>query len=367
MRMVVLGVGGLLIGLVMLFGLNLLVKGVRNVAHGLGSRSWPRVAGKVTGTEVERDVVVSRDRRSASVTWDPTTSIRYVVDGQEHTTTTLHFGQTLGSSDRSDALLQSFRFPPGKKVQVAYRPGDPATAVLNPGLHPDAFWLVGAGLAFLLPALLCLFLLPAMAGAARPDPAQEAFGRRVHETMERAKRGEAVDLDLPPPPRMAMGGGDRVGAAGAALFGAVALGLGLLAVTVGLQRLAQGRASERWPVATGEVVHSGAREDAREDEPSDPDPLAEGHVVYRYEVEGEPHFNNVRSFAKVGSGGDIEAVRARYRKGARVEVRYSPTDPDVSALEAGNAPLAWLIPGIGAVLLLFGMAVFRWVVPGMMR
>jgi hypothetical protein len=153
---------------------------------------------------VVKDVDVSKGggfrRGRALVTWDPTTVVRYSLDGHEHSTTVLHFGQTLGSGDRSDALLQGFRFPAEKSVMVSVRPGDPATAVLDPGLHPDAFWLVGAGLAFLLPALLCLFVLPAMAGLARPSGADDAFAAHVHESIDRAWRGERVDVDDAPPP-----------------------------------------------------------------------------------------------------------------------------------------------------------------------
>jgi hypothetical protein len=60
-------------------------------------------------------------------------------------------------------------------------------------------------------------------------------------------------------------------------------------------------------------------------------------------------------------------VRAHYRKGAKVNVRHSPANPDLSILEPGNVPASWLVPGIGAALLLFAAAIFKFMIPAMMR
>ncbi len=46
---------------------------------------------------------------------------------------------------------------------------------------------------------------------------------------------------------------------------------------------------------------------------------------------------------------------------------YFPTDPDVAVIEPGNTSAALVLPGIGAVLLLFSLAIFIWIVPAIVR
>src|ERR1700730_12025014 len=151
----------LAIALVALFGLYLFIKGVRNVQMASASSRWPTTSGKVVHSEPTREVTED-DKNGSSVTFSTTTTIQYTVDGQDYTTSLLHFGQTLGSSDKSEAALLRLRFPEGKPVTVSYDPSHPATGVMKPGVHAEAFWLPGAGLAFLLPAVLCLLLGPSM-------------------------------------------------------------------------------------------------------------------------------------------------------------------------------------------------------------
>jgi hypothetical protein len=57
----------------------------------------------------------------------------------------------------------------------------------------------------------------------------------------------------------------------------------------------------------------------------------------------------------------------RYKTGQHVKVSYLPADPDISVLEPGNTGVAFVIPGIGIVLILFSLAVFYWIVPGVSK
>jgi len=356
-------VGAVAIGLVVLFGLYLFLKGVRNVQMALASTKWPQTSGVVVRSETTRSVTKSTRTSDGSVSFSTETVIRYVVNGHEYTTDVLHFGQTLGSDDKSVAALQRMRFPEGRKVTVSYNPRNPSTGVMKPGLHAEAFWLPGAGLAFLVPAALCLMVGWTMASGFAAD--DQTFANSVHSAIEEAARtGKLPDRPIPPPRDL---GGDAASTVVAVLFGAVACGLGVLALTAGLQRMWRGHASQNWPTTQGVVVFSMNGEDAASNDTDAPTYYSQ--FVYQYEVAGTKHFNNVRQFAQVegGSSEDAARIASTYQKGAIVKVSYFPTDPDVAVLEPGNTNSALVLPGIGAVLLLFSLAIFIWVVPAVSK
>ena len=367
MNKLFIAIGVLVVGLVVAFGLYLFLKGARNVQLALASTEWPKTSGMVMGSETTRNVDKGTRRTAASVTFSTKTMIRYLVNKQEYTTSVLHFGQTLGSSDKSEAALQRLRYPEGKEVPVSYNPGNPSIAVMKPGLHAEAFWLPGAGLAFFLPAALLLIMVPSVVRGIVAD--DKAFNDSVDRAIEAARRGEVPsDRDFSSPPRDAA---DKAMGVVAAVFGAVACGLGLLALTAGLQRAWHGAASTHWPTAKGVVIF--ARKGGGEGGGDAPDDTTDtayyARFVYQYEVAGARHFNNVRRFSQVEGGSAEEAARieSRYRKGAGVKVSYFPTDPDVSVLEPGNISAALWLPGIGVVLILFSLAVFIWVVPAIAK
>jgi hypothetical protein len=343
MNKIVLAICLLMVGMVALLGLYLFLKGARRIQLAVASTKWPKTSGKVISSETTRDVSTTRDvdtnKVSPSVTFNTLTKISYTVDGLGYTTDQLRFGQTLGSGDMSDAEVKRLRYPPGKEVTVSYDPANPASSVMKPGLHAEAFWLPGAGLAFLIPSLLCMFLLPGIFRDFTTD--RQAFEDYVNTAIEQRR------TDLGPPPQSR----DKVMPVAAAFFGAVFCCLGILALTAGLQRALNGAASQHWPTVPGEVIRTGS------DEPVDTTHTASRtRLIYKYDVAGVTHFNNVRQFAQV------EDV-ARYQTGQHVKVSYLPADPDISVLEPGNTGVSLILPGIGAVLILFSSAVFYWIVP----
>jgi hypothetical protein len=374
-------IGILVITPVFLFGSFLLIKGLRNIQMSFASVHWPRAAGMVASSVTTR-TAPTQDRTLRSMrdgprspdyaTFGTNTKIGYTVNGREYTTNMLHFGQTLGSSDRSDAVLLSLRYPEGKEVPVSYNSSSPSVAVINPGLHSEAFWLPGAGLAFLVPVALLMFLWPTMLGRPRKD--DQAFQNYVKSSFasmqKAAKSGQRVSLPGSPPPRFGGSDGKIMGVA-AGVFAAVFCGLGVLALTAGMQRAWKGYASQNWPIAHGVVVwaiKSGGPNGADLEDTSD----EPGHVarfVYEYEVEGKKHYNNIRRFEEISGGADedMERIAHRYHKGAKVEVHYLPADPDVSSVEPGNTSSAFILPGIGIAALLFGLATFKWIVPAMAK
>ncbi len=355
-----------LIGLVIFLGLYLFVKGARNVQWAMASVNWPTAPGVVLHSDTTRDVTKGTRRTAASVTFSTKTLVQYSVNGQTYTTNILHFGQTLGSSDKSEAALQALRYPAGKEVAVSYNPSNPAVAAVRPGLHSAAFWLSGAGLAFLLPAVLCMFLIPPMF---REVPMGDSdFEKSVQAAIAAAQRGETPPDTIPPPPKDP---GDRIMPVVAIGFGAVACCLGLLALTGGILRGWHGYASTSWPTTPGKIIMAqrGGGENG-EDAPDDTtDTASYARFVYEYTVNGVKHFNNLRRFAQTegGSTEEAERIAERYRKGAAVKVSYFPDDPDVAVLEPGNTGAVMVLPAIGVVILLFGLAVFKWIVPSVAR
>jgi len=344
MNKVVLAVCMLMIGLVVLFGLYLFLKGARNVQLAVVSTRWPTTSGRAVSSQTTRDASPDTRTSPSTVTFDTRTVIHYAVNGRDYTTDILHFGQTLGSGDKSEAALQRLRYPAGKDVTVSYNPASPSTAVMKPGLHAEAFWLPGAGLAFLLPAALCMFMLPAMLRSSTAD--DQAFANYVHAAIETGRPNS------PPPPRQS---GDSIMAVGGTVFGAILCGLGMLLLTSGLQRAWRGSASTSWPTTHGVVLSAGA------DEPDDTtDAAYRARLIYQYQVAGMTHFNNLRTFAQVEGG-------ATYHRGAGVKVSYFPSDPDVAVLEPGNTSDALWLPGIGVFLLLASLAIFIWLVPALSK
>jgi hypothetical protein len=373
-------IGIVVISPVFLLGSYLLVKGLRNIQMSLASVRWPKAAGMVVSSVTTRTAPTEdRIRRRADedrlpdyATFGTDTKIGYAVNGREYTTNVLHFGQTLGSSNRSDAALLSLRYPAGKEVPVSYNPGSPSVAVMNPGLHSEAFWLPGVGLAFLVPVALLVFLWPTIfGGPAKDDQAFENYVKsRMAAMQEAARSGQRVSLPDSPPPQPG-GSDDKIMGMAAGVFAAVCCGLGVLALTAGIGRAWKGWACQSWPVAHGVVVWAikGGGADGADMEDTSDEPGHRARFVYEYEGAGKKHYNNIRRFEGVSGGADadMERIAHRYRKGAKVDVRYFPADPDVSSVEPGNTGSAFLLPGIGVAALLFGLATFKWIVPAVAR
>lgn len=373
-------IGILVITPVFLLGSFLLIKGLRNIQMSIASVHWPRAAGMVVSSVTSRTAPTPNTMRRRVgddpdlpdyATFGTNTKIGYTVNGLEYTTDLLHFGQTLGSSDRSDAAMLALRYPKGKEVPVSYNPGSPSVAVMNPGLHSEAFWLVGAGLAFLLPVALLIFLWPTIfGGPGKDDQAFENYVKSSISAMQEAsKSGRPVSLPDSPPPRS--GGSDKIMGVAAGVFAAVFCGLGVLALTVGVQRAWKGYASQSWPIAHGVVVWAikGGGPDGADLEDTSDEPGHVARFVYEYEVAGKKHYNNIRRFEEISGGpdADMERIAQRYHKGAKVDVHYFSTDPDVSTVEPGNTSSALIFPGIGVAALLFGLATFKWIVPAVAK
>jgi hypothetical protein len=343
MRIAVMAAAILGVVLVLWLGGYLMFQGVRNVLRAGNSRRWPTTAGTVVAAETSRTTSTDSDiHHDVHVEYSTKTVVQYRVDGRDYTTNQIHFGQTLGSSDPSEAELQRLRYPPGAQVAVSYDPRQPWLGVLKPGVHGEAFWLPSAGLAFLLPTFALVLILPDMFRA----------------------------LGTPKDPMQLKPGGDPSMAAVAAIVAFIFTALGLLGLGAGLGRMWNGHASQRWPTTLGEVVFAKVEAADRHDKQTgELQTTFSPSFVYRYDVDGVRHFNNLRRFGRVeGQGADwASGIASRYPLGTKVPVAYFPTDPDVAVLEPGNDSEALWLPGVGLVSFLLGVAAFIWIVPGMAK
>jgi hypothetical protein len=305
-----------IMGLVICFALYLTGRGVVNVWRGFASARWPRTQGIVTAAN--ESVSVDRDRHATTTFYAANTTIRYSVQGKDYTTNLIHFGQTFGSSDPSEAAMQLLRYPVDAMVSVSYNPDDPSMGVSKPGIHADAFWLVGAGLAFLLPSIMGLAVLPGIFG--RGDAEFSGFG---------AGMGTA-----------------------AGIFAAIFCISGILALSYGSQNLWNAHASQSWPTAPGTVVSATISEnrvhiaaEAGNRNQATEEPVGSTFIfafVYAYDVDGATHYGNLRRFGGYAGAGEDWASRAarRYPVGSKVAVAFHPGDPDLAVVEPGIIPLS---------------------------
>jgi hypothetical protein len=317
------------ISVVIVFGLVIVGIGLRNVWRAMVSTRWPRVQGTVV--ESSTSTSVSRDRETGvkSATYRAKLAFSYQVGGKPYTTDTIHFGQTLGSGDSSDAELRHRRYPVGAQVSISYHPADPSIAAVKPGIYADVFWIVGAGLAFALPCIAALLFFL----TSKTEKSAFGIGLRVFASL------------------LCM--------AGAAMLAG------------GLERLWHAYASQYWPVASGVIVYQ--QQDAstsvtRNEEGDRESSTSYGtNLVFQHEVGGATHFSNTRRFGQLaGAGKDwADQIARRYPTGAQVQVAYCPSDPDLATLEPGVSSEAWWLPGAGLALLLFGVAVLVWAVPAL--
>lgn len=152
-----------------LFGLVFLGIGISQMWGNLKTASWPRTEGVI-----EQSTVVSRWEHGSSGStrmYYPKVVFRYQVDGISHVSDHIYLHGPGGVSVRSLVLGTVSEFPVGRKVEIAYDPDDPATAVLKPGGVGDAWIpaLIGAGF-FIVGILVWKYSGRGMKHTTRPGP-----------------------------------------------------------------------------------------------------------------------------------------------------------------------------------------------------
>ena len=280
-------------------------------------------------SDTSASVTADRRTRTSSKTYSANIRFQYQANGRDYTTATLHFGQTVGSGDSSDAELRHDRYPVGAAVVVSYNPKDPSIAAVEPALTRTRFGCPAPGSHLFAPGVMCIVSL------------------FRHVERKRNVRPRPVRC----------------------IFAAI--GVSLLAG--GLVNPWRAHGSRSWPQTAGVITYGVIDESNSVTRDSEGDTIRStssgAHLVYRYEVNGMKHYSNVRFFGQLaGASGDwASGIAARYPRGKTVQVAYSPENPDLAVLEPGIDREAFWLPGAWAAFLLFGLAVFIWGIPALTR
>ncbi|HEX9326588.1 MAG TPA: DUF3592 domain-containing protein [Reyranella sp.] len=142
----------------MAFGRNLMVLaalilaiGIYGTVRGGLTLKWPRADATITSAELLRQISASRgmDGRSFEDGWNSFHVLyQYHVGGREYVAGGVE-PYDFGMQNSAGAAKMRERHPVGSQAKVAYDPGNPAVAYLEPG--PSSFALVLSGIgAFML-------------------------------------------------------------------------------------------------------------------------------------------------------------------------------------------------------------------------
>ncbi|MGL4464721.1 MAG: DUF3592 domain-containing protein [Planctomycetia bacterium] len=107
-----------------------IIASIVTVAAGYASQSWPTAPGVVRASAV----LLKADGYHLDFLYD------YAVDGRRYESRRVSFGErrVASSDDVFEGVLDAY--PVGVAVDVYYKPGEPAVAVLEPGVRLLAFW-----------------------------------------------------------------------------------------------------------------------------------------------------------------------------------------------------------------------------------
>ncbi len=206
--------------------------GARNVVRAYGSLRWPQVPGVVARSESGTESVFNdRDELTRRATmYVAHIRFDYSVRGQNYSTDQLHFGQTVSSGDSSEAQLRLFKYPLGSAVTVSYDPANPSIGAVEPGLTRDLFYIPGAALGFMIPAIMILlFLYGAKDGVSSGGSPAEGLKNMI------------LPIFL--------------------IFSGVFMALGLMMITAGIVNLWRANESTNWPSAPGQIVYGRINDD----------------------------------------------------------------------------------------------------------
>jgi hypothetical protein len=127
-------IGGGVCFLFLVFGIFIMIAGIRNRKKAEESTSWPSVQGTIIKAWVETQEHEDDDG-SKTITHFPRWEYEFAVSGNTYTGGNISFGGTGGSSRESEAWEALEQYSLNSQVQVFYNPSNPEEAVLVPGIQ----------------------------------------------------------------------------------------------------------------------------------------------------------------------------------------------------------------------------------------
>lgn len=124
-------------------GSGLTIWGVKSFLAARNSTNWPTVMGVVKSSNLAR-----KDGHGSGYRAD--ILYEYTVNGVLYSSDEVFYQGSSTYGRASEARKTLNRYPAGRQVVVHYRPENPEIAVLEPGVKPVQYALMGGGLSFLI-------------------------------------------------------------------------------------------------------------------------------------------------------------------------------------------------------------------------
>jgi Protein of unknown function (DUF3592) len=127
--------------------------------------------------------------------------------------------------------------------------------------------------------------------------------------------------------------------------------IGAVAFAVGVWNLVRSIRCESWPTAEGTVDRAEMTYHS-----SKHGGTYSADISYHYQAAGAYYSGKRLAFGSMSSSSSYaRGILARYPVGAKVQVHYSPDDPELAVLETGIHGGTWICLGVGTVFMLAGI------------
>ncbi len=152
----------------------------------------------------------------------------------------------------------------------------------------------------------------------------------------------------------------KIGKLGGLLFGLLALGAGLFALTWGIQGGLASLASKNWPTSEGTITQSELEKQRKKGGAASTQRRNRftytPRITYEFKVDGQSYTGTRLSFSDYATSNEdqMQQVLAPYPVGTIVNVHYDPDKPTECALQTGFGWTPVAITGAGCLLSFIG-------------
>lgn len=137
------------VGLFVILGTAGVLWGITDLLSGLKSAGWPTRQGKVLESKVETYQTTGHRNKIHETMYTAKVIYEYTVGGRPRQGDRVRFGH-VDTSDIVDARRIVAHYPKGQDVTVHYDPDRPERSVLEAGVGPRVWILLGGGLFFIM-------------------------------------------------------------------------------------------------------------------------------------------------------------------------------------------------------------------------